>query len=160
VVLLESMQNSGQYTFGGMIWSVLAGTAGALGALGIILAFTYGGKPIFVMPLVFGFAPVINTLTSIVVTGRYESVNALFAGALALGIAGAVTVLLNAPKAKPHGAPGDANATVAAADDKKKDISETLRELDPAMRSSHPDMRSNHSVEQTTAISEDETPHP
>ena len=42
----------------GMMWSILAGSAGAMGALGIIMAFNYGGKPIFVMPLVFGFAPV------------------------------------------------------------------------------------------------------
>jgi hypothetical protein len=103
VVILESMPSDGGYTFWGMIWSVLAGAAGAMGALGIIMAFTYGGKPIFVMPLVFGFAPVINTITSIIVSQKFDSINALFAGALALGIAGAVTVLLNAPKSKPHG---------------------------------------------------------
>ncbi|MFM8488186.1 MAG: hypothetical protein ACKOCH_17780, partial [Bacteroidota bacterium] len=63
VVTLESMHSGSSYTLNGMIWSILAGTAGAMGALGIILAFTFGGKPIFVMPLVFGFAPVINTIT-------------------------------------------------------------------------------------------------
>jgi len=107
VVLIESMamHDSSAYSMWGMIWSVLAGTCGALGALGIILAFTYGGKPIFVMPLVFGFAPVINTLTSIVEKGKFESLNTMFAGSLLLGILGAVTVLLNAPKAAPHGKP-------------------------------------------------------
>jgi len=105
VVMLETMNSGSEYSLWGMTWSVLAGTAGALGALGIILAFTYGGKPIFVMPLVFGFAPVINTLTSIVISQKFDSINALFAGSLALGIAGAVTVLLNAPKAGPHGKP-------------------------------------------------------
>jgi hypothetical protein len=107
VVAMESMsmhETSG-YSFYGMLWAVLAGTCGAMGALGIILAFTYGGKPIFVMPLVFGFAPVINTLASIVEKGKFESLNALFAGSLLLGILGAVTVLLNAPKAAPHGKP-------------------------------------------------------
>jgi MFS family permease len=107
VVLIESMSmhSSSGYAIWGMTWSVLAGTCGALGALGIILAFTYGGKPIFVMPLVFGFAPVINTLTSIVEKGKFESLNAMFGGSLLLGILGAVTVLLNAPKAAPHGKP-------------------------------------------------------
>lgn len=90
---------------GGMMWSILAGTAGAIGALGIIMAFNYGGKPIFVMPLVFGFAPVINTLTSMVLSGSLDKISNFFYGSLVLGIAGAVTVLVFAPKAKPHGAP-------------------------------------------------------
>ena len=34
----------------------LGGTFGAVGALGIIMAFNFGGKPVFVMPLVFGGA--------------------------------------------------------------------------------------------------------
>jgi len=89
---------------GGMLWSILAGAAGAIGALGIIMAFNYGGKPIFVMPLVFGFAPVINTLTSLVVVGSLGKVSSFFIGSLILGIAGAVTVLVFAPKAKPHAA--------------------------------------------------------
>ena len=90
---------------GGMMWSILAGTAGAIGALGIIMAFNYGGKPIFVMPLVFGFAPVVNTLTSMVLGGSLDKISNFFYGSLLLGIAGAVTVLVFAPKAKPHGAP-------------------------------------------------------
>jgi len=107
IILLEStaMHESSGYTGWGMIGSILAGTCGALGALGIILAFTYGGKPIFVMPLVFGFAPVINTIGSIIEIGKFESMNLMFSGSLLLGILGAVTVLLNAPKAAPHGKP-------------------------------------------------------
>lgn len=107
VVSIESMSmhETSAYSMYGMIWSVLAGTCGAMGALGIILAFTYGGKPIFVMPLVFGFAPVINTIASIFEKGKFDHLNLLFAGSLLVGILGAVTVLLNAPKAVPHGKP-------------------------------------------------------
>ena len=107
IVALESMHSGSGYTAQGMMWSVLAGTAGAMGALGIILAFTFGGKPIFVMPLVFGFAPVINTITSIIEKGKFESLNGMFAVSLLLGISGAVTVLLNAPKSAPHGKPAE-----------------------------------------------------
>ena len=89
----------------GMMWSIFAGGAGAMGALGIILAFNYGGKPIFVMPLVFGFAPVINTLTSMFVGGSLDKISSYFIGAMLIGIGGAVTVLVFAPKAKPHAAP-------------------------------------------------------
>lgn len=113
VVSIESMSmhETSSYGLYGMLWAVLAGTCGAMGALGIILAFTYGGKPIFVMPLVFGFAPVINTLASIVEKGKFDNLNALFGGSLVLGILGAVTVLLNAPKAAPHGKPSSPSNT-------------------------------------------------
>lgn len=107
VLILEStgMHQTSGYTGWGMIGSILAGVCGAMGALGIILAFTFGGKPIFVMPLVFGFAPVINTIGSIIEKGKFDSLNVMFAGSLLLGILGAVTVLLNAPKAAGHGKP-------------------------------------------------------
>lgn len=123
IVMLEASPHDGNYTFMGMVWSIIAGAAGAMGALGIILAFTYGGKPIMVMPLVFGFAPVVNTFTSmgIAMSGKdggelLSKVTSLFIGSLVLGIAGAVTVLLSAPKAKPHGAhaAGSTPATPAA----------------------------------------------
>jgi hypothetical protein len=113
IVALESMHSGSGYTAQGMMWSVLAGTAGAMGALGIILAFTFGGKPIFVMPLVFGFAPVINTITSIIEKGKFESLNGMFALSLLLGISGAVTVLLNAPKSAPHGKPAEPKKSAA-----------------------------------------------
>ncbi len=134
IVALESMHSGSGYTAQGMIWSVLAGTAGAMGALGIILAFTFGGKPIFVMPLVFGFAPVINTITSIIEKGKFESLNGMFALSLLLGISGAVTVLLNAPKSAPHGKPAEPKkpendpaiapsaGTVAASADRQSDF--------------------------------------
>ncbi len=43
---------------------------GALGALGIILAINFGGNPIYVAPLVFGSAPVINSFLTIYLAGR------------------------------------------------------------------------------------------
>jgi hypothetical protein len=92
----------------GSIWSFAGGTAGALGALGIILAFTFGGKPTYVMPLVFGGAPVINTLVTVgpdIASGKITTVSPLFFAGLIVVIAGAATVLVFAPKAAPHGPP-------------------------------------------------------
>jgi glucose uptake protein GlcU len=89
----------------GTIWSLVGGALGALGSLGIILAFNAGGKPIYVMPLVFGCAPIINTLVTIIEEETWDQVPALFFGSLVLVIIGAVTVLIFAPKAK-HGPPG------------------------------------------------------
>ena len=59
-----------------MLWSLAGGAAGAIGALGIILAFNFGGRPIYVMPLVFGGAPVVNTLITILRRGSWAGVSA------------------------------------------------------------------------------------
>lgn len=95
-------------TIGGSAWSFAGGAAGAVGALGIILAFTFGGKPVFVMPLVFGVAPVVNTLVTIgpgLANGSITSINPIFYAGLIIVIAGAATVLVFAPKGAPHPAP-------------------------------------------------------
>jgi MFS family permease len=82
----------------GTIWSVAAGAAGAIGALGIIMAFNFGGKPVFVMPLVYGGAPVVATLVSTALAGLWENIGPMFLAGLILVIAGAVMVLVFAPK--------------------------------------------------------------
>ncbi len=86
------------YTWNGTFWSLAAGAAGAVGALGIILAFNFGGKPIFVMPLVFGGAPVVNTLFTTWTGQLWDKVDAFFLAGLILVIAGAAMVLVFAPK--------------------------------------------------------------
>jgi hypothetical protein len=48
----------------GVIWATVAGSLGALGAVSIIWAFRFGGLPTYVMPLVFGGAPLVNVLVS------------------------------------------------------------------------------------------------
>jgi hypothetical protein len=55
----------------GTTFATLAGVAGAVGALCVIFAtrgaFGYpGGPPIYVAPVIFGLAPLINTLVSLV----------------------------------------------------------------------------------------------
>jgi hypothetical protein len=57
------------------------------------------------MPLIFGFAPVVNTLTTMATSGTLGAVSIYFLGSLAVVIVGAVTVLIFAPKPKPHAAP-------------------------------------------------------
>jgi len=103
-LLLTQWNEPGEFTFSGTIWSLAGGAAGALGALGIIMAFNFGGKPIFVMPLVFGGAPVINTFVSLIQTGNYDLHPFFYAGLIVV-VAGAVTVLIFAPKSAPHAAP-------------------------------------------------------
>jgi hypothetical protein len=95
----------GEVTWEGSAWSLGAGAAGAIGSLGIILAFTFGGKPVYVMPLVFGGAPVLNTLVSIAMVGRDKlgEIHEFFYAGLIVVVAGAATVLIFAPK--PQGKP-------------------------------------------------------
>lgn len=53
-----------QFNRGGVSFALLAGIAGAAGALCVILALKAGGKPVYVAPLVFAGAPIVNTLVS------------------------------------------------------------------------------------------------
>ena len=104
--LLGTFEEPGGFqNIGGVFWSLAAGAAGAIGALGIIYAFNFGGKPIFVMPLVFGFAPVINTFTETLTKGLFSQVSTMFFVSLSMVIAGAVIVLVFAPRGKPPAKP-------------------------------------------------------
>src|ERR1700730_5437205 len=48
----------------GSTWATIGGALGALGAVCIIWAFKAGGLPNYVMPIVFGGAPLVNVLVS------------------------------------------------------------------------------------------------
>jgi hypothetical protein len=97
----------GGWNMGGTPWSFLAGVVTAVGALGVILALANKGSPIFVMPLVFGGAPVINTLLSMWMSKTHREAGSLFYAGLILVVAGAVAVLVfNPPPAPPHAGDG------------------------------------------------------
>lgn len=99
IILIAQGELKGHWTGTGITWSMLAGVAGALGAMGIILALTSGGKAVYVMPLVFGGAPVVNTFLSMYWSGAWkQGVHPLFVGGLALVITGATAVLVYAPR--------------------------------------------------------------
>ena len=76
-----------------------SGALGAIGAACIIWAFKSGGLPFYVMPLVFGGAPIVNVLIAMVLHPPKESVNPmLYAGCL-LASVGAAMVLYFRPHA-------------------------------------------------------------
>jgi hypothetical protein len=64
VAALASQGQLGGFTRGGTIAATAGGALGALGAVCIIWAFRAGGTPTYVMPLVFGGAPLVNVLFS------------------------------------------------------------------------------------------------
>src|SRR5262245_35777699 len=102
VVLRATTHDRGDITLAGTLWSLAGGAAGAMGAMGIILAFTFGGKPVYVMPLVFGGAPVVSTLVSILNANNLGEISPFFYAGLIVVIAGAATVLIFAPRGQPH----------------------------------------------------------
>jgi hypothetical protein len=64
VLMLAAQGQLGGFNVAGSITATVAGALGALGAVCIILAFRAGGLPTYVMPLVFGGAPLVNVLVS------------------------------------------------------------------------------------------------
>jgi hypothetical protein len=112
LILWTALGDQGEISARGALWSLAGGTAGALGSLGVILAFTFGGKPVYVMPLVFGGAPVVNTFISIVLSGNVSTISPFFYAGLIVVVAGAVSVLVFAPRGgpPPHAVPQPAPA--------------------------------------------------
>ena len=86
IIMLSFVGEKGEWTFKGVMWSLAGGAVGAIGALGIILAFNFGGKPVYVMPLVFGFAPVMNALLTIGMNKAYKDLSAATLGGLIAGL--------------------------------------------------------------------------
>jgi len=100
VLLQSGAEATASFTRQGILWSSVAGAAGAVGALGIIMAFNFGGKPMYVMPLVFGGAPVVNALLTIGKAGSYRQISPMFVAGLCLVALGAVLVLRYTPSAR------------------------------------------------------------
>src|ERR671910_821493 len=61
-VLTAQGQGLSGFNRAGTTGATVAGALGALGAVCIIFAFRTGGTPTYVMPLVFGGAPLVNVL--------------------------------------------------------------------------------------------------
>jgi hypothetical protein len=76
-----------------------AGTLGALGAVCIIYAFRAGASPVYVMPLVFGGAPLVNVLVSLAVHPPRAAPNPMLYVGFVLAAVGAGLVLYYKPAA-------------------------------------------------------------
>ena len=83
----------------GMTWAFVSGTLGAVGALFIIFAFKSGGLPAYVMPLVFGGAPLVNVLVSMWIHPPKTAPNPLLYVGFLVTAAGAGMVLYFQPPA-------------------------------------------------------------
>jgi hypothetical protein len=81
----------------GVFTATLAGALGALGAVCIIYSFRAGGSPLYVMPLVFGGAPLVNVLASLAIHPPKVAPNPLLYAGFLLAALGAGMVLYYRP---------------------------------------------------------------
>lgn len=84
--------------FSGSMVATLAGALGAIGAVCIIYAFRTGGTPLYVMPLVFGGAPLVNVITSAILHPPKAAVNPMLYVGFLLAALGAGMVLYFRPQ--------------------------------------------------------------
>jgi hypothetical protein len=83
----------------GLMTATIAGALGAAGAACIIWSFRAGGLPVYVMPLVFGGAPIVNVLVSMAVHPPKQALNPMFVVGFGLASIGAALVLYYRPTA-------------------------------------------------------------
>lgn len=86
------------FTTAGTTSATLAGALGAAGAVCIIYAFRSGGSPTYVMPLVFGLAPVVNVIYTMALHPPKTAPNPLLYLGFLLAAAGAGLVLYFKPQ--------------------------------------------------------------
>ncbi|HET9320033.1 MAG TPA: hypothetical protein VFO27_09660, partial [Bryobacteraceae bacterium] len=87
----------GGFNMAGSLWAGVGGAMGALGAVCIIWAFKSGGLPAYVMPIVFGGAPLVNVLVSTLTHPPKTAPNPLLYVGFLLTAAGAGMVLYYKP---------------------------------------------------------------
>ena len=92
------LTNASRRSGAGATTATIAGALGAIGAVCIILAFKNGGLPTYVMPLVFGGAPVINVLFTMLLHPPKNAPNPLLFVGFLLVVVGASMVLYFRPQ--------------------------------------------------------------
>lgn len=135
-LLLRVTGEQGRWTVMGSVWSLLGGTAGALGTLGMMLAFKFHGHPVYVMPLVFALAPVVTTLVGMWLTSTLWKAGPLFLAGVILITVGAAGVVTFPPMASDtgqetageaaHAAEGSGSAAANAAAGRSSSLVEKL----------------------------------
>jgi len=97
VAALSAQGGLSSFNSHGVITATIAGTLGAAGAACIIYAFKFGGLPVYVMPLVFGGAPVVNVLLTMTLHPPKNPVNPMLFVGLLFASVGAAMVLYFKP---------------------------------------------------------------
>jgi hypothetical protein len=99
VVGLSAQGNLSGFNSGGLVAATIAGALGAIGAACIIWSFQVGGLPVYVMPLVFGGAPIVNVLVTMAIHPPQQPLNPLLFLGFLFASVGAALVLYYRPTA-------------------------------------------------------------
>jgi hypothetical protein len=91
--MLLAQEEAGAFTGKGVAWGLMAGAVGAAGAICVIFAMKTGGTPIYVMPIVFGGAPIMNSIVSMIQHPPKSTPNLLFFLGIVLAGIGAGLIL-------------------------------------------------------------------
>jgi hypothetical protein len=89
---LSFMRGDG-FNWNGVLFATFGGVAGAAGALCIILSIKNGGNPLFIAPLVFAGAPIVNAIVSLLWHPPKFAPGPLFYFGIVLAAVGAGLVL-------------------------------------------------------------------
>jgi hypothetical protein len=99
VVGLGAQGELSGFSSNGLVLATVAGALGAIGAACIIWAFRAGGLPVYVMPLVFAGAPIVNVLVSMAIHPPKQTLSPLLFVGFVLASIGAGMVLYYRPSA-------------------------------------------------------------
>ena len=94
----QDQLSSTGFNLSGTMTATIAGAPGAIGAACIIWAFKSGGLPTYVMPLVFGGAPVVNVLVTMLIHPPKSSINPMLYVGFLLVVIGSSVVLYFRPQ--------------------------------------------------------------
>jgi hypothetical protein len=97
IAALGSQGQLSAFDTGGLVTATIAGALGAAGAACIIWAFRTGGLPVYVMPLVFGGAPIVNVAVSMLIHPPKSALNPMLFVGFVLASVGAGMVLYFRP---------------------------------------------------------------
>jgi hypothetical protein len=97
VVALSAQGNLSGFSTGGVMAATIAGALGAIGAACIIWSFQVGGLPVYVMPLVFGGAPIVNVLVTMAIHPPKQALSPMLLVGFLLASSGAALVLYYRP---------------------------------------------------------------
>lgn len=95
ILMLALSGATWDYPMKGMVWSLIAGIVGAVGAFGVLLAFGAKGNPAVVMTIVFSGAPVVNAVVALIQhppAGGWGTVRAPFWLGIVLAVTGGALV--------------------------------------------------------------------
>jgi hypothetical protein len=108
VLILKVNGASWSFPSKGLWWSLTAGIVGAIGALGVLLAFGAKGSPTVVMSIIFAGAPIVNAVVAIAnhpPAGGWGSIRPQFYLGILLAALGGCLVSYYKPAASPAKAP-------------------------------------------------------